>query len=354
VRLLLTAVLLVALGVACSPDPGPATPPVPDAGPQPEPKKCVGGVILEDGTCVAKCDKSKCVPGNTCVDNKCTLECTAHHQCKQYTQSCLASKEDDTERAIFVCTDVPLVEYGDPCPFGTGCAGVCESAGPGDARSYCTVDCRKDADCPGGYECGWVRDPRNICGTNVGNNTACGTTDQPCVPPEQVTAENGLSSDSFCLQQQRCLKREVCAPCQTDVDCSWGFNLACVQLLDGKRCLQRCGQSTDCEQDKVCSGGFCSPQTDACTGNQFCSPCRYDLDCPAPYVCGKLHGNERGCVHPRTTGFCTSNSQCPLTPNGKQGLCLAPYQGATSGFCSAPQTKGVDEFGNQIEYLSCY
>ncbi len=348
-KLLLPALLLAAVTVACSSDPGQEPP---DAG---EPRRCVGGIILEDGTCVAKCDPSKCLPGNTCVDNKCTLECTGHSQCARYTQSCLPAKEDDSGRDIQVCTKVEPMEYGDPCPFGTGCSDVCHSTGPGDSRSYCTVACAGDEECPAGYECGRARVARPICDTGKGNNAICGQTKEACITREEIEASGGrFVEGEFCLEERRCLKRDTCASCETDVDCSWGVNLRCRELLDGKRCLPICTEDSDCESDKQCEGAFCRPKSGACTGTQFCSPCRYDADCPETMVCEILRGTERACVHPKKTGFCTSSAECPTTSTGKRGVCLAPYQGATSGYCNAPQKTGVDENGNEISYFSCY
>ncbi len=340
--------VLAALAVACSSDPGPQTP---DAGDGQTPRKCVGGVILEDGTCVAKCDPSKCLPGNTCVDNKCTLECTAHSQCTQYTQSCLPAKEDDTGRDLHVCTNVPAVEYGDACPFGTGCADVCQSTGPGDSRSYCTMTCESDASCPAGFECGTVRVGRPICGTNKGNSSLCGTSSEPCITREQI-AEPGsrFVEGQFCLEERRCLKRETCASCETDVDCSWGMNLKCARLIDGKKCLPTCGKQSDCEADKYCDevSFVCRPKTDACTGNQFCSPCRYDSDCPTDFACLQLHGSEMGCIKLRNVTACTNSSQCPMTPSGVRGSCLQ------NGLCYAPEKTGTDEFGNQYQFNTCH
>lgn len=340
-------IVCAAFVAACSaPNPTPQQPV--DAG---QPRLCVGGVILDDGTCVAKCDPSKCLPGNTCVDNKCVLTCSAHSQCAKYVQSCLPAVEDDTGADIFVCTNTPVVEYGDPCPNGNEC-GVCRWNGPGDARAYCTLECRADTDCPGGYECGFVRDPHALCGTTKGNSNHCGQTSEACIEPSSLEPDGGgvYVEGEFCLQRRMCLKKEECAPCQNDVDCSWGFNLACRPLLDGSRCLSKCSQETDCESDKTCFDGHCTPKSGACSGNAFCSPCRYDTECPANHACVQLHGNEKACLDLTFPVACTTDADCPLSPGGKHGACLDGRHGVSSNSsvyrrCYAPHNG---------DFFTCY
>lgn len=305
-------------GVACSQQP-PDEPP--DAG---QHRTCVGGVITADGRCEAKCDPSKCVANNTCVDNRCQLKCTAHSQCLPYIQSCLPAVEDDTGAAIFTCQNVPLKEYGDPCPNGNECgSNYCVWSGPGDTHAYCTVGCNTDTDCPGGYECGVVRDPHEVCGSDPkkGNNGFCGTTDEACVNPD--TPDSGYVESSFCLEKKICLKRDVCATCESDVDCSWS-GTKCVTIEGEKRCASACTQDSDCERDKQCTNGYCTPKYGPCTGatGGFCEPCRYDTDCAPGMACAQLHGNERACVDPTLSQPCSSDEDCPTAPSGKHAICL--------------------------------
>lgn len=347
------ACLVATLGVACSAPPPP--PPVVDAGEPP--KKCVGGVI-RDGVCEAKCDASKCLPGNTCVDNRCVLKCAAHSECEKYTQSCLPAKEDDTGADIFTCQDVTPLEYGDPCPFGYECSGHCHTAGPGDARSYCTVSCNVDAECPGGYECGFERAKQAVCvnGTVVhGNSNLCDVpAGAPCVERSVIEQpDSGYVEEDFCLQKKVCLKRESCAPCQSDVDCSWGFDLGCAITPDGSRCLVRCGQDSDCDDDKACVGGHCTPRAgDSCIGGGFCSPCRFDTDCGTNEVCMSLYGNEKACIDPRLSITCNSDADCPTGPSGAHGACLdfrqqVPSTSSAYHRCYAPWSETKSAF-------SCY
>lgn len=328
-RLLLVAPVMAcaAFGVACSQPPD--TPP--DAGTH---RTCVGGVIAADGSCEAKCDPSKCLANNTCADNRCQLECTAHSQCLRYAQSCLPAVEDDTGRALFTCQNVPLREYGDPCPDGTECGdNYCVWNGPGDARAYCTFGCTADSDCAAGYECGVVRDPHEVCGSNPskGNIPFCGTTEEACIDPN--TPDSGYVESSFCLEKKICLKRDVCAPCQSDVDCSWSPGTSCVFIEGQQRCAAPCTQDSDCERDKACNGGFCTPRYGPCTGltGGFCEPCRFDTDCAPGLACAQLHGTEKACVDPTFRQPCTSDNDCPTAPSGKHAACIDERMNVGSG-----------------------
>ncbi len=345
----ISVILLAALGVGCGLFENEEPQPVP------EPRKCVGGIILEDGTCVAKCDASRCLPGNVCFENACTPTCTSHLQCAKYVESCLPV-EDDSGEQVNLCQEVPFMEVGDPCPFGNECADFClGNKGQGDPNAYCTVACSGDTDCPAGYECGWARDPREVCGTQIGTSPECGPGIAPCVPEEQVTLANGLKMGALCLQKQVCVKKDACAACETDVDCSWAPNLKCAQILDGKRCLAECSKNSDCLQDKTCSAGYCVPYADTCTHGGYCGPCRSDVDCPADMICDTFHGGERACAHPPSIGHCGGAlGPCPAKANGQPGACLGPYSQAPSGYCSASIVEGTDEFGNDFQYQSCY
>jgi hypothetical protein len=66
---------------------------------------CIGGLELEDGSCVPKCDPSKCGDGNTCVANFCRLKCEAHSECYPESQRCAGAKEDDSDADVKVCLD---------------------------------------------------------------------------------------------------------------------------------------------------------------------------------------------------------------------------------------------------------
>lgn len=316
--------------------------------PPPEPQKCVGGIVLEDGTCVAKCDPTKCLPGNTCVDNQCVLSCTNHAQCDRVKQECLPDVEDGTGKAIFTCqarAGTSLTEHGEPCPKGDEC-GVgsrCLGSGEGDVLAYCTTDCSEDVDCPSGFECGVVRDPRPICG-NQPNEDLCGKTTEACVDSADITPESGLVAGAFCLQRKTCLKRDVCAPCQGDPDCSWSTTLThCVQAGADMRCAPPCNDTTDCDADKQCTDGHCTARAGTCaSGGGFCTPCRFDTDCGENEACIDLYGNEKACMDLTLPFQCTKDTDCPLTPGDRHGTCLTQYNR-----CYAP-------FNSETNTYSCY
>jgi hypothetical protein len=315
---------------------------------------CVGGVVLADGSCVAKCDASKCAAGNTCVGNACALTCTSHLQCNTGTQQCLPAVEDGTNAAIFTCQTADAKGVGKSCA-NAGCDAplTCLSAGPGDATAYCTGDCLADSDCPGGFECGYVRDPHKVCGTDAGVRAMCGTTTDDCVQPASInTTTSPLVSASYCLQRKTCLKRTACAPCSTDVDCSRA-NDTCVALDGGaKICAPTCQVDTDCSADKQCTNGACTPRYGACAGQGFCAPCRYDLDCGPDFACVSLHGDEKSCINLHFPDTCTAARDCPKAPSGRHGICLDETEGLSSTdsayhHCYAP-------FDSNTNVFSCY
>ena len=74
------------------------------------------GGLVEDGTCVAKCDPKDCLANNTCVGNQCQLQCTSYKDCQLGTQDCLSAKEDGTNKAIFTCQSSNKAPFATCCP----------------------------------------------------------------------------------------------------------------------------------------------------------------------------------------------------------------------------------------------
>ena len=338
-RLTLVVLCAAAFCVACSQSPDDTA----DAG---GPRKCVGGVINDAGVCEAKCDPSKCLANNTCVNNHCELKCTAHSQCNQYVQQCLPAKEDDTGADIFTCQNTPVKIYGDPCPNGDECSSdeTCIWSGPGDGKAYCTSDCLEDSDCPGGYECGYLRDPHEVCDSDPkkGNNGLCGNTDDTCLP----AGTPGYTEDTYCFQKRVCMKKDVCATCTSDVDCSWSPGTKCTLVAGENRCAAPCASSADCARDFACSPeGFCIPRAGACTDSKagtFCSPCRYDTDCAKPYTCVGLHAEEKACIDMTFGTECGTDADCPVSPGGLHGQCAQIQQGVYR--CYAPFVKSLGNY----------
>lgn len=346
-RLLPLAVVFAALLAACPELPDPP----PDAGPVVPAKKCVGGVITADGGCEAKCDPSKCLANNTCVGNRCRLECARHDQCKPYVQQCLPAKEDDTGAALYACMDTTPLEYGDPCPNGTECESACANwDGPADVDAYCAPFCANDTDCPAGYECLYDRSPLPLCeDAGVGNDGFCGQTSDPCVSVDTIAApDSGYGLTPFCIQRGVCQRRDVCSPCVTDLDCSYNPELTCLQINDTeKACVTRCLMTSDCPAGNTCAGGYCLPFGDKCQGDRgFCAPCKSDLDCDAPHACYALHGTERSCIDVTYSKVCATDNDCPLSAAGKRGSCVDISQTNTPRLRCGPPYDG--------DVYSCY
>jgi hypothetical protein len=327
---------------------------------QPQPKTCVGGITLDDGGCVAKCDKSKCVANNLCVGNVCMLQCKLHSDCMADTQRCVPANEDETDAGVFICRDTDLKGNGVPCPNGNECTfpDICRTNGVGDATAYCVSPCVDDNDCPGGYECGTMRDPHAICGTTKGNNGFCGTTSDACVTRDALAIEPHLIEGARCLERKICVKRLRCSPCTSDVDCI-NPQAKCLQVGADFRCLDPCLRDTDCEAADNCTSaagsdaGFCRPRFGDCLAATpaFCTPCHFDRDCEPNFECAGLHGNERSCVDPQFATTCSTNSDCPVAPSGLHGTCLGVAQQVNPGdqlyhHCYVPEDVN--------EAFSCY
>ncbi|WP_234022944.1 hypothetical protein [Sorangium cellulosum] len=345
---------------------------------------------------------SLCLAGNTCVDNRCVLECSNHLDCRP-DQVCGPAQEDDTNDTISVCQPHGKPQgYGAPCPFGNECGQYgscpdgsacnlaqcdnnladcrrdtdacggddpnctlgkcsngkpcvlptcdaaactslgleCRGQGEGDAEAYCTQPhCASDADCADGYECALTRDAHAICGTEKGDNSFCGETEEECVDPAAFNANgNQFIEGSVCLLRTACIKRAQCAPCESDLDCSRIAGQRCVSIGGEDRCARTCNNDEDCELDYQCTEGACIPRFGACVGDGgFCEPCRNDNDCGGVgtlTACVSTLRGQRACLDfSARTEPCTSDDDCPESPSGRHGACLA------DGSCSLPMYK---------------
>lgn len=336
---------------------------------------CIGGVIV-DGVCEGKCSPDLCLEGNTCVGNRCALECTSHDQCFSPTrgdskfQGCLPVKADSESGlndgdTVYVCSEVDKsTAFGKLCAFGTECDGdfacpdgtpctsgqgsdncsaaecrplTCKTTGEGDAEAYCTTfDCTADADCAPGYYCEIVELNQNICDTTKGET-------MPCIDKADFTKDKATFQEGpLTLLRNQCQKRVPCAPCETKTDCSLGGELSCVQIGDSKHCAKDCAVDDDCPNDFSCYSNVCVPRSGTCTppiDNSFCYNCLNDLQCgPADGTSVCLGGavdlfiapsaGMRACMDLSLSATCTTDADCPTSPSGKHGECLDEGEGA--------------------------
>lgn len=309
-------------------------------------KFCDGGFVRmvpgnDQGICEGKCDSTKCLAGNVCVDNHCVLECTSHDDCDTFSQECVPAREDDSSKSVSICLNTGKAPIGAKCPFGNECMGlnacpdgsscdytqcgggtctldtascgdlpnckqglcpdktpctvpgctmdqcrplVCRGTGQGDADAYCTMnDCMADTDCTGGYYCATVRDPHAICNVTPqkGNSNFCGKTTEACIDPATANASGGTYSEGqYCLLHKSCRERTECAPCSNDLDCSLVMGQHCIQVGGEQVCAKSCSMDTDCDSSYECMSGSCVPRSGKCTGTgNYCDPCRSDADC---------------------------------------------------------------------------
>jgi hypothetical protein len=314
---------------------------------------CDGGYVRkvpgnDEGICEGKCDPSKCLAGNTCVDNKCVLVCTSHLECDSLTQECVPAKEDDTNKAISVCQPTGRAPIGAKCPFGNecdtlnacpdgsacdftqcggqactadtnACAGVencktgicpdktpctvpgctqdqckplsCLSAGAGDADAYCTKkDCMSDDQCPGGYWCTLDRDPHDVCGPKCNGGTCSG----------------GLNDGGACSK---------------DGDCQKGNNTFCGKTTD--MCIDPA--TANMSGGTYQEGQYCMLRKE-CKVRGSCDPCATDVDCsliPGQH-CTQV-GSEKVC-----TRDCGQDTDCDGDFECKSGACV-PRAGSCTG-----------------------
>jgi hypothetical protein len=333
-----------------------------------------GGGVVVDGKCEGKCEPSKCLADNTCVGNRCVLICASQQDCVA-GQECAPTKADDGTD-ITACLYTQKAEsIGIPCPAGNECDAfsacpdgsacgpdvqspkcsdaecrplVCLSAGVGDANAYCTTyDCTADTDCVDGMFCSVRRLAQKICGTQKGS-------EDPCLDPSAFTTDGATFQEGpVSLLRNICKKRGPCAPCDGTLDCSDFDAQDCVDIGGDSVCAAKCSTNTDCEDDHACTGGFCVPKFGKCVGSgNFCEPCNNDLDCKAggpTMACLDLTGNQKACFDASFPDACMSNTDCPVAPSGKHGLCLGDAQGVSPGdptyhHCYFPFNSVLDKF----------
>jgi hypothetical protein len=317
---------------------------------------CPGGVVI-DGKCEAKCEASLCSAGNICAGNRCMLSCDSHLDCTDGTQNCEPTTNDETGEDAAVCMDhnksTSVVDCrldDDACPEGFECA----TAGEGDASAECIkLFCTSDDECAGGYECIGIREATDLCADKEGGKKpwagcdARDTSDNEGTGSGDCFEESDLAADGsdksyyagpICALKKACVPKVSCSVCSTDLDCSLLPGHSCVNLGEdkgGKACLLSCNPNNDgCGAGFECAktagdpdSGFCVPEEGGCRGDGgFCAPCISDDDCTsngAKTYCATGDGQVRGCFDRTFPDSCSSDEDCPVSPqSGKQGHCI--------------------------------
>jgi hypothetical protein len=341
----------------------------------------VGALIaaLSQG-CTSKastaCDPSKCAESNTCVtemnaatnvpETKCRRVCTSQTDpttgCPQ-NYTCVPDTLDTTGPAtgVLYCTantrSYPPAkgQFGAVCnPMGGLDANPdcdvangfwCNGSSPADGNSYCTqFDCNTDSECGAGFFCGTInRFPNVQTAKPVVNNTV-----------------------------KVCLKRQYCAPCQTDIDCLPVNNLPqhCIGDANGSKfCASECTKDSNCNLEAFCASvpdaepHVCYPRASVCIGDGgLCAPCRADSDCLKDGVQGACvrgeYSTESSCATPSPTpcfdakGNATA-SGCPKM--GEAPKAQIACFGGPSGFKDLPANycHGVVKFSSS-SVPGCY
>jgi hypothetical protein len=318
----LASLLLVtaAVGASCKEETADGTPG----------KDCaaLGGIALAadgDGTteCVEKCDPSKCVENNVCVNNECKRLCETQDECLQalkgdaVNQRCDLVVTDSAKGVLdgdsfSVCVDIDVpLEAGIPCPGGTECDAFgmrCITQGVEDGEAYCAnLDCADDSGCLSGYACIPIRVPAGTAGATV-------------------------TQGPVSLLQNACIKRAPCSPCVTNDDCSESASdLSCITLGTENFCSKSCLSNDDCPSDFSCytEAGFCLPKSGSCrppATNNFCYNCVHDLDCSpsgGTAACYNLAAGQKACMDFGGPS-CSGNGDCAASPSGRAASCMTP------------------------------
>jgi hypothetical protein len=244
-----------------------------------------------------KCDPTKCLEGNICVQDKCMLQCARHYDCPDgYDCRTVA------DQSVCVANNLPFEQgkFGYSCGVNgqVDCTGgfLCVG-GAGDPSSYCTrQDCAADGDCPGEYFCG-NRDIREPADGGDG-------------PVKTVKA---------------CLKRTFCAPATSLVDCADVDAVFMTEAGGGGYCVKSCSgeDPNGCGLDNGCyqmgDGQFlCLPRSRSCAPtHEYCGRCASRADCPSGAICYyNAFSKDRYCAID-----CPAAGNCPNTPGGQPSGC---------------------------------
>jgi hypothetical protein len=232
----------------------------------------------------------ECEPGDpcggagfACVEGACTTTgCTASTQCAAGTE---CRNVDGTFACVTQAWSGGTGQYGTNCALhgAADCASgyACVSVREGDPYAYCTTACSSDRNCP----------PEYLCGTEQGDPT------------------------------MKCIRRELCAPCNLDEQCITPITADGECADDGSGmmvCTKRCDPKGEgCQPVFACTGApgeeTCAHKSGSCFGDgSMCAPCQIDTDCSqtSGSRCIRLYfSGEKFCSPPCGAG-CPTGSFC--------------------------------------------
>ncbi len=221
---------------------------------------------------------------------------------------------------------------GNPCTYdkcdGTG--GCYHDAVPG-----CGAVCKTDAECQGPVS--------NPCTLGYCGNGQCYYKTYTCDDGNPCTSDQ-------CDGKGGCYYYNVpnCAPvCKSNQDCNDGNACTTDACSASGQCVHgpvACPPSTD-----VCVKTYCDP-TVGCTSVQdpnCASVCHADSQCDDGNVCTKDACQNGACIHYANPGCCTSDADCPATPD----CCVKSYCDPTVRQC-VTSTSSCDD-GNPCTTDAC-
>ena len=142
------------------------------------------------------------------------------------------------------------------------------------------------------------------------SNENCGTCNASCAGViEHATAEtcdatkakpqcvvSACEDGYYKLNDFQCIAQPkvTCFPCNQDADC---FGGACVELADGKACVDACATEADCAAGFACTDGHCMPTSGSCDCTEatkgvkkFCAVDNADGTCVGFSTCDPATG----------------------------------------------------------------
>jgi hypothetical protein len=304
-------------------------------------------VVLDDGSCEAKCEPDKCIEGNVCAGNRCRLVCDTHDDCFFGTQECAVVTNDSSGAPVSVCVEngrQPVMVNGFPeggfgfgCPFGesqctaTACpnglecdlnacpdcardTGACKAAGRAlgvaDLNAFVDQHCNIGR-CGDGSACTF-----NTCAPNECTAMTCITKGEG--DAEAYCTHNDCVDDSGCPSGYYCGAtrdpRDICGPtcnagacsddgdpCQGDGDCQKGNNGICGQTTEP--CLDP--SQFNANGASFFEGSICLLRR-TCLKRNECARCESHVDCSRGLgdVCTEA-GADKVCAR-----FCADDTDC--------------------------------------------